>query len=238
MATLVFFILTAQELSAQSTIDNTRANQASIQASSEGLGPSDIIYQFASADDRMKIVGDTYYNEHWTKSIIRLYDDKFIKGYLTRYDIKQNEIEFVFQQGIKVISGNKVKSIEWIDSLSKETSRLFNTKDFTLEGSSFKGFAELIIDGKIPLFKKVILDEIPPTFNSALNVGTKDLTIVKKVKYFFAVYNRVYEVKKKQTLKSLQPFQPEIQNFCKTESISWTNEQDLKRLFAYVNANP
>ncbi len=224
------------ELNAQSTIDDTRANQAMSQLAATGTGPGSAIYQFASADDKMKVLGDTYYDIHWAKSSILLLDSKMINGYLARYDIRQNEFEFRFQNGVKVVSGNKVKNFVWIDSLSGQAKQLVNTQEHLLNSAPFNGVAELLVDGKASLFKKITLDEIPPTFNSALNVGSKDYTIVKKVKYFFSIDNNIQELKKRQAIKSLQLIQPDIENFCKKESINWTKEDDLIKLFKYLNS--
>ena len=225
------------ELNAQSTIDNTRANLAMSQLSATGTGPGSIIYQFASADDKPKIVGDTYQDIHWAKSSILLWDTKLFNGYLARYDIRKNEFDIKTQNGVGVINGSKVKNFVWIDSLSGQPKMLVNTKEFLLNNKPFEGMSELLIEGKNSLFKKTILDITPPTFNSAMNIGSKDYIIDKKIKFYFSIGSNMQEVKKKQAIKALQAIQPDLESFCKKESVNWTKEEDLVKLFKYLNAN-
>ncbi|NOS55611.1 MAG: hypothetical protein HOP37_05065 [Cyclobacteriaceae bacterium] len=222
---------------AQSSIDNTRANQAMSQAAATGVGPGGILYEFSSSDKTTKELGDTYYDIYWSKSSLILLDNKVIEGYLGRYDIKGNEFEFKFQNGIRVIGGDRIKKFVWVDSLSRQTKQLVNTKDYLFNGVPFYGVAELLVDGETVLFKKITIDEIPPTFNSALNVGSQDYTLAKKVQYFFTIDNNLYELKKRSALKVLQTIKPDVENFCRKESITWRKENDLVRLFNYLNSN-
>lgn len=237
---IVIFLLFNLTLSkgsiAQSAIDNTRANQAMSQLSTTGTGPGSIIYEFASADDKPKILGDTYHDIHWAKSSILLWDSKLFNGYLARYDIRKNEFDIKTKNGEGVINGSKVKNFVWIDSLSGQSKMLVNTKEFLLNNKPFEGMSELLVEGKNSLFKKTILDITPPTFNSALNVGSKDYIIVKKIKFYFSLDINMQELKKRQAIKSLQAIQPDIEFFCKKEAIDWTKEDDLVKLFKYLNS--
>ena len=221
---------------AQSTIDNTRANQAMSQLSATGTGPGSSLYEFASPDDKPKILGDTYHDIHWAKSSILFWDSKLFNGYLARYDIRKNEFDIKTQNGVRVIDGSKVKNFVWIDSLSGQPKMLVNTKEFFLNNKPFDGMSESLVEGKNSLFKKTILDITPPTFNSSLNVGSKDYIIVKKIKFYFSLDNNMQELKKRQALKSLQVIHPDLENFCKKEAIDWTKEDDLVKLFKYLNS--
>lgn len=236
---IVNFLLinsTFDTVNAQSSIDNTRANEALRQAASNGLGPGGSIYQFSSPDDRMKVLGDTYYDSRWSVSSVLLTDNKKIEGYFGRYDLRQNEFEIASEKGLKVVSAGMIKSVEWIDSLSKEKRRFINIADYGSGEIKFTGLAELLNDGKIPLLKRILLDEIPPTFNAATNSGSKDLMIIKKTKFFFVVDKNVIELKKKQVFKAFPNSKQEIDSFCKRESINWAKEDDLKKLFVLLNS--
>lgn len=233
----LFLNVGLHKIVAQSSIDNTRFNMAMNQLSTSGTGAGSVIYQFASPDDLAKILGDTYHDIHWAKSSILLWDGKLFNGHLARYDIKKSEFDVKTQNGIGIITADRVKNFVWIDSVSGHPRTLVNTREYFSNGKPFEGMSELLVEGKFSVFKKILLDITPPTFNSAMNIGNKDYVITKKVKFYYSMENNVHELKKKQAIKSLKVIQPDLENFCAKESINWSQEDDIVKLFKYLNSN-
>lgn len=83
------------------------------------------------------LVGDTYLSENWRRSSVLLYrDEKLLEGYLTRYDISEDMIQFKTKNGIKVLNGTNVKSLVWIDTVTKGKSYLINAKEYKDENET------------------------------------------------------------------------------------------------------
>lgn len=219
----------------QSTIDKyVRANNAINQMNNNNMKQGDIIYQVRSSESS-EWIGDSYFDSHWAKSSILLNDGRLIEGKLTRYNVRLNEFELQIAENVKILSGSLVKNVVWIDSLDGSTRYLVNTKDFNFEDSKLNCFMELLVDGENPLMKRVVMEILKPDYNLALNVGSKDYRIIKKIKYYYINNVNLYEVKKRVILQYFKEKFPDIESFCKKESISWSKQSDLIQLFKYIN---
>ena len=98
-----------KNLRAANTLDNL--------FDANGLGISDNLYVIPLEPGR--IVGNAYLTPDWKRTTFMLYDaDKMIEGYPSRYEIDQDQFEIKAASGIKVLSGKRVRSFVWVDSLS------------------------------------------------------------------------------------------------------------------------
>jgi hypothetical protein len=187
---------------------------------------------------KAKMEGDFYLESHWGQASILLCDGAgVIEGYVARYNIKSDEFEFQMQNGVSAIAGYKVKSMHWIDSLKKSTRNIINAKDYLSNGKSITGFFEVLQDGTVPLFKKVDIDILKPSYNPSLSMGNKDFTVSRKEKYYYAIKNEVYLIKNRKSINRLDSSSPvDIALYLKQESLNLGNEQDIKKLFQYLRA--
>lgn len=219
----------------QSTIDKyVRANNAINQMNNNNMQQGDMIYQVRSSETT-ELVGDPYFDVHWAKSSILLYDGRLIEGQLIRYDIRQNEFEIRLNGIVKVLSGSLVQNVVWVDSLDSSNKYLVNTKNLNWENSKSTGFMELLVEGEIPLMKRITLEILKPDYNLALNVGSKDFRIIKRVKYYYVRNSTIYEIKRRDFIDKFKEKFPDIESFCKKQSISWSKQSDLVQLFNYLN---
>jgi hypothetical protein len=84
-----------------------------------------------STPREVKIIGDVYLDIHWGNSSIELFNsEKLIEGYYTRFDIKNNEVEFQIDRSVRVLPGNKVKSVVWIDSITQQPRIIENASKY------------------------------------------------------------------------------------------------------------
>jgi hypothetical protein len=191
------------------------------------------------SSEKTQTIGDVYLDAHWSKSSLLLFDDeRLINDYLTRYDIQNNEFEFRLEGGIKVLAGVKVKNIVWIDSITKQSRVMNNTRDYTASVTPFDGFFEVLQEGNIQLLKKVYLEILRPNFSPALNVGSKDTKIIKKSEYFYSINNKLNQIKKKASLDAIQKYDSsiELESLIKKEKINLNKESDLRKLFLILNS--
>ena len=189
------------------------------------------------ADATGEVVGDTYWDIHWSESAVLLEDnDKIIEGYVTRYDIQKDEFEFKVNNGVKVISGNLVKNVAWLDSLVRSPRYLVNAKGYRKDGVPLTGFFEVLADGNNALFKKLYLEILKPNYNAALHNGTKDTRIIKKQAYFYNIGKNVFKIKSRKSFNPLfKDKAPQMDAFTKKEKLKFNSEADLIKLFNYFS---
>lgn len=184
------------------------------------------------------VIGDTYLNKNWNKSTILLYQSEtMIEGYPVKYDIKTNLVEIKSPSGIKILDVRKIKNLVWIDSLTSFTHYFVNGNEYKSEGTPVTGLLEVMADGQIPLLKKTGIYVKQPTYNAALDVGSKDVKIYQKEEIFYSKDGQLKRVKnKKDVLAAAGDRFKEVESFIKQNSINVNKETELIKVFDFLNA--
>jgi hypothetical protein len=215
---------------------NMRASIALDKLSS--MTPGDLIYGIPLPPK--EVVGDSYLNEEWRSTTLMLYSsDVLIEGFPVKYDMLRDEFEIQSKSGIKVIDGKKVKSFIWIDQISNTADPFINAREFkNEENTPLRGFFNVMVDGKMPLFKKTEAYIKKADYNASLDVGHRNDRILKREKLFYAVEGKVFEVPsaKKKFLLLFEEQQHEVNDFIKSNDLSLGNESHLKRVFEFYNS--
>ena len=204
---------------------------------SNGLGTNEMMFGIPFPEG--KVVGDTYLNVEWRRAAILLYDgDKLMEGYSARYDIQANDLDIKASRGIKALAGNKVKSFVWMDSLNGKLSYFINAKEYRFNETILSGFFEVCVDGSTPLFKKVSLMLKKADYNVALNTGSHDDKILKKVIYYYGEGDLVMLLpnSKKKMLSIFKKDANKVNTFINENALSVKNEDHLNQIFAYYNS--
>lgn len=185
-----------------------------------------------------EVKGDVYLMPDYRITTFVLYDnDKLIEGFSSKYDIDKNEFDLMTQQGVRVLPGNKVKSLVWLDSLTKQPQYFFNYQDVMNEdGVPYLGFFQLLSDGPLPLLKKTELIFRKADFNPALNVGSKDHRYIKKPHYYMVKDNIMTALPGRKIPTVFPDHQQEVQQFVKKNSLDLSHEGHLIALFDYYNS--
>lgn len=212
-----------------------RATTAITQLSNNNtLKGGDIIYQIPSGDIP-QVMGNPYFDEKWSASSINLYDNqKLLEGYLVRLNIVNHEFEIKTKSGIGILNGSRVRDIVLVDSITKQPHVLINFKEIADSDEKIKkGFYELLEDGKFKLFKQTEIEILQPTYNVALNIGSKDFKILRKVRYYFTDASNNTRTVKRKSLETDEY----VRNFIKKEKIDFQNEQQLIKFFKFINTD-
>ena len=204
---------------------------------SNGLGNNEMLYGIPLAPGG--VVGDNYLTTDWSSSAILLYkNEKLIKGYPIRYDIAANQLNVKSSGGIKVLEGSAVKSFSMIDSARNNLKYFINAGEYTLDGSTMTGFFEVLVDGRVALFKRLRVVLKKADYNSALDIGSRDDKIVKQATYYLNQTLVVTELPSaKNKLASLMGDRgDEVKDFIDRNKLSVRKEDDLVRIFQYYNS--
>lgn len=201
-----------------------------------GLSNSDILYGVPLPPG--SVIGDNYLDKKWNKANILLYQtETIIEGYPVKYDVKSDLIEIKTNVGIKVLDVKKVKNLVWVDSISSAPHYFVNAGEFKKEGVPSKGLLEVLVDGTLPLVKKTEFFVKKPTYNAALDVGTRDTKIYPKETTYFVKEGEMIKVKGKKDIAAAAPERAkEVETFIKVNKLNVNKEADLIKVFEFLNA--
>jgi hypothetical protein len=186
-----------------------------------------------------EVQGDVYLHPDYRITTFQLYNnDKLVEGYPSRFDIRSNEFDLVTTQGIRALRGDQVKSIVWVDSVSKQPQHMVNGKQFVNESNvAFTGFFEILAEGSMMLLKKTELMVKDPDFHPALNVGSRDVRIIKKQLLYYTDGQRaIVWPGKKQGVKLFESKATEVKQFIKINQLDLDKEGHVRALVDYYNS--
>ncbi|HTF21709.1 MAG TPA: hypothetical protein VK658_26705 [Chryseolinea sp.] len=206
-------------------------------ADANAIGKNEILYGVPAPAG--KVIGDTYLGTHWRKSAIQLYkDDRVVEGYPVRYDIQTDALDVKTDAGVKVLEGKRIRSFSWVDSSRLDPVFFVNARDYKFEGSPLLGFFEVLVDGKVPLFKRTELHVKKADYNVSFDVGSRDDKILKQSSYYIGQQQTVVEVSptRKKVIALFGDKANEMEKYMSDNDVSLKKEADLVRTFQYYNS--
>lgn len=200
-----------------------------------GLSRSDLLYGIPMEPGN--VIGDNYLDKKWNAATILLYQSEtMIEGYPVKYDIKSDVIEIKSKSGIKILNGEKIKNMVWIDSLTAEPHYFVNGAEFKKDNVPSRGLLEVVVDGPIPLLRKMEIYVKQPTYNAAMGSGSQDTKILQKEVLFYSIDKNLFLIKnKKNVLEASGDRAPEVEKFMKENKININKLSELKTVFEFLN---
>jgi len=206
--------------------------------------PNDAIVMFSSGTVRIKdfkpvkksdiIKGSYYYNDNWYKGSLLLIDNKILKGYPLKYDLRHNSILIKTDDGLRETSIGTVKEIQWENN--KNTIEVLKNC-FLFNNSKDIGFYQFLNNGKISLLKKTNLKLLNSNYNQVMVSGEDYYKFVKEDKYYIYTNDKIYSVKKnkRKILKFFKDKAVKVKEFASENNLSFKNDYDLTKIFNYYN---
>jgi hypothetical protein len=200
-----------------------------------GMSSADLLYGIPMEPGI--VIGDNYLDKKWNTATILLYQSEtMIEGYPVKYDVKNDLLEIQSRSGIKVLEVKKIKNLVWVDSITTQPHYFVNGAEYRYENSKLLGLLEVIVDGDTPLLKRSELNTKKPTYNAALDVGSKDTKIYFKDVFLYARGKDLYMIKNKEdVLKASGDHSAEVAAFIKENKINTNKQPGLKQVFEYLN---
>lgn len=215
-------------LRAENTFDRLAINA--------GIQPGEFVYGIPLPPG--ETIGDYYLSADWRNSNLLLFEDeKVIQGYPVKYNIKADELEIKSASGVKVLRGAKVKSFVMADPQKSSPVFYVNVKRYGAAANGLSGFFEVAADGKVPLLKHVDIEIKKPDYSEALNVGSRDERILKKITFYHAVDNKLYKISKnrKKFIAAFPDKREQVSKFISDNELSLNEEEHLVRIYEYYN---
>ncbi|MFZ5970987.1 MAG: hypothetical protein ACOYXA_05305 [Bacteroidota bacterium] len=225
-------------LRAQQLIPNQLRSQMTMEMVSDvnAIGRNDILYGIPAEPGRT--IGDYYLNETWNLGTIALHGTELmIENRLLKYDLKEGNIEILVGSSIKILEVKKIRTLYWTDSISRKPVFFIDGSRFRFNGAPVNKLLEVVSDGKIPLLAAHELVVKKPTYNAALDIGSKDVTILKKKSFYFSQGEELVKLgSKKKLLPVFGTQSGNVEEFINKNKLSIGNPDHLKQIFDYFNS--
>jgi len=183
-------------------------------------------------EGNVRTVGSPYINETYSPAVVEGYD----KPIELRYNAYTDEMEFDVDGTLYALAKNKYPKV--VLGWKKQTPYIYTTyQDGT---DTVSGFLRIVNEkDKYPLYVKETVS-FSPSRKAASGYEADKPEVYKREKdrYFTMIENQIVEVPlhKKNILKRFPEFQKEIQDFLKNEKIKLNSEEDMIRVFDYLNS--
>lgn len=191
-----------------------------------------------------KLLGDPYLDTTWQAGNVKFHSRigvsltaDSLAGVPVRLDLSTNEVEI--RAGAKDIKAVKATAIRYVDVNNKfgSVSRFVNVHDYQGEAGALSGFFEQVVTGKLDLLQHPSVYIRRANYNVAMNTGTKDDEIIKKLDWYVARDKQAtrFSPGKKAILELMSDKKDQIETFLKTEKPDLKSRAGLATLFSYYN---
>jgi hypothetical protein len=196
---------------------------------------------FGIAPEPKQLLGNYYLDQKWNKASILLYkESEIIEGFMVRYHIQNNSFEIRAEDSDEVsnIPGLRIRNIVWLDSKYQVPRYFINGMDFKDEGAPILGFFEVLVDGKLPLVRRTVATIKAANYNTALMVGNKDDTIMKRNVYYYIDGKNLIAIpkKKKQLFAIFGENAAELEAFANENALNLKEPSSWFTLFTQYNS--
>jgi len=225
--TLLILMLSADMIVCQSQV-NTAESQQNLNALGGGSG------MFRSFDNRYKgIQGGLMLQENFVSGKIQMSKGQLVKHERINYDAYNDELVVLMKDDREAVV-NTLMVINFVLNVGADTlhfSRLLRPD------GKIGFFLKMSNSGNILFYKRVYKTLAEPSYKGAYSVGRDYAEFVPEQKYFFL--EKGWQLKEFKNRKSFVEQFPDheeaLESFIKKEKIDFKNDDDLRRLFKYLN---
>jgi hypothetical protein len=191
-----------------------------------------------------KLLGDPYLDTTWQAGNVKFYNKvglslttDSLKGVPIRLDLSTNEVEI--RASVRDVKAVKATAVRYVDMNNAfgSVSRFVNVREYQGEAESLNGFFDQIVAGKLDLLQHPTVYIRKANYNVAMNTGTKDDELMKKMDWYIARDKKAMKFSpgKKAILELMADKKDQIETFLKTEKPDLKTRAGLGNLFAYYN---
>ena len=154
-----------------------------------------------------------------------------------RYDLIRNHLEVIIDTKILAINGSFIDHFEWFSIERLRPEKFVDKNQYGLqELSEISGFAEILVDGDVQLFKcKIVFSPRQATSPTLVNDTGKKIQILEE--YYYKKDGELFEVtgSKRKNYDFLD--HPLVRTHVGEHDLRFNNEGDLISIVEFVNEN-
>ncbi len=185
-----------------------------------------------------KIEGSPYLWDKNKTGQLFIEGNKVVRNFTFNYNVWRDQIEFADAGKNRVISKpGAIKKIAYNEEQALHYVP-YEKKRFLLKNQVDTTFMELLVDGKVSLFKNPQCKLKDPDYNEALMVGDKNYKFVHGQSYYIqkdAKLLKKIKPKERRLFQLLTKKQDKVKNYIENNNLNLENEKDLARVFRYYN---
>ncbi|MEQ8927830.1 MAG: hypothetical protein RLO81_18580 [Fulvivirga sp.] len=185
-----------------------------------------------------KLEGTFYLNDEWIVGDLWLKNNKVIKGFPLKYDLKNQLLEINTEHGIKVCQLPLIEKFVIKEPL-KDSVKYYNTS--VVNNVTFdlpQGICEVLVNDKVKVLKYQYLEIKEATYNAAINMGERNDKVLKKERLYAVVRDEVFELKNKVG-KNEEVFgdkTAQVEDFAKKNGLKLKEDAEIIKVFEYYNS--
>jgi hypothetical protein len=201
-----------------------------------GLKPGEIVVGIPLPPG--DVIGNEFLYDDWVNATVTLFETENNIALPFKYNLRSNEAHVKYRNEVYAVEGARIKEVVWTMPVANQPVRLVNCKYLAGDAASIQGLFEMLQTGTYSLYKRVRLEIKRPTYNAALQTGSRDTEILKREEYYYAGSDNVaIRIKNKKSLAGVLQL-PGVSNFTKTNGLTFKTERDLMMLFSFINQKP
>ncbi|GAB3013619.1 hypothetical protein [Spirosoma pulveris] len=191
------------------------------------------------------LIGTPYLDTTWQAGNVKFYNKigmslttDSLAGVPVRLDLLANEVDVrAGATGIKAVKASAVRYVD-MNNTYGSVSRFINVQEFQSEGQSLTGFFEQVVAGKLSLLMHPSVHIQKGNYNVAMNVGSKDDQLLKKMDWYVARGKLAVKFSpgKKAILELMADRKDQIDAFLKNKKPDLRTRDGLSSTFAYYNS--
>ncbi len=231
--------LLAQTTLQQTTVDNLNYGDFDPKAS--------FVYYGKESSLKGAVAGDIYWDSTWQvgkawfyAEIVRFYTPDApdsVAGYPIRVDALNHLVEFRLDAArAKAIDASSVRALSWFSAEEQRQVTLVNAREYPLLRDKCSGLVELLAQGVCTVFRCMRIQIIQPTYNVALDVGSRDVRLIKKQVYYALKNGQLQRFSPRAVIRELLKDQEAaLQAYQRAQQLNPRQLPHLVRLLAYYN---
>ncbi len=184
-----------------------------------GIDRDNIVMMRIKPDDPT-VEGSPWLFEDWKKCQIETKKANALDGVLTNYHIINDELYLKLSSGYASVQSDEILEIK-----SEDGEVYFRKK---IDQGTF--LRALYIGKNYSLFEHLEIIEKKPDYNVALDVGSRNLRLLRKKRYFVEGEEILEVTKKKNRKKLFEENLRDIDTFVRENNLSWQNPNSLVRI--------
>lgn len=182
--------------------------------------------------------GSYYLFDHWSPGTITMSNGEKVSDMFLKYSFENRSLEIKTDTAYLSMNVSDTDQFSIYDDEQRQFRNFVAARRYKLDGTPLVGALELLYEGKIELVAKVAPKLIEANYKGALSGGSTNDKIVKKKEYYLVTDDSkliALPSKKKQAIKVLQQFDPQIEGYLKEERLKLKKEEDLVLLAEHLS---
>jgi hypothetical protein len=177
-----------------------------------------------------------YWQDQWNRGKIKMKNGAEIEQFLLRYDLTQQGLEVQLPQEVQLLPGHLVAEFElW--GVDHQWHRFVDLHSVYPEQALDSGFYEILVAGGWTLLRQTQVHFRRSQFEDPMAKAVPQEKFTRQEKWYLLHQEQLIPIpaRRKQALKVLSPYRPDVGDWAETVSFRPKEEASMRQLVAWLN---